>query len=345
MLLKNSKRFRNLAFSAFVMILIFSSCEKLKIYDDGVECRAVLALKFVYDYNIKYADAFPHEVKSMNVWAFDSDTGDLVWSEAMSNEMLAETGYVLETPLGDGKYDFVTWCGLPDSPEFTLGSYTPANKEELDVYLTAMQENAGISDREFSGLYHGMEMNVEFRIPKNRHIYKEVTLNVMKDTKNVRVLLQHLDGSPIKEEDFEAKIEARNGYLDWNNDVLENTSPVVYTPWGVKYGVTGSDNGSRAITSISTLLFEMSTSRLMRDRDVYLTITRKTDDTEIIHINLADYFIMVKGHYGVMTDQEYLDRQDDYSIMFFIDENNNWYRAQGIYINSWVVVPPQDENV
>ena len=46
-----------------------------------------------------------------------------------------------------------------------------------------------------------------------------------------------------------------------------------------------------------------------------------------------------------MTDQEYLDRQDDYSILFFIDASNNWYMAGGIYINSWAVVPPQNENM
>ena len=27
-----------------------------------------------------------------------------------------------------------------------------------------------------------------------------------------------------------------------------------------------------------------------------------------------------------MTDQEYLDRQDDYSITFILDRNNNWDR-------------------
>ena len=43
-----------------------------------------------------------------------------------------------------------------------------------------------------------------------------------------------------------------------------------------------------------------------------------------------------------MSNQEYLDRQDEYSLTFFIDKNYNWYSQIGIYINSWHVVPKQD---
>ncbi|MDE7180420.1 MAG: FimB/Mfa2 family fimbrial subunit [Muribaculaceae bacterium] len=43
-----------------------------------------------------------------------------------------------------------------------------------------------------------------------------------------------------------------------------------------------------------------------------------------------------------MGEQEYLDRQDDYSMHFILDQNNNWYKAAGVFINSWAVVPPQD---
>lgn len=38
-----------------------------------------------------------------------------------------------------------------------------------------------------------------------------------------------------------------------------------------------------------------------------------------------------------MDDQEYLDRQDSYNLVFFLDEKANWL-ATTIYINSWRVV-------
>ena len=45
-----------------------------------------------------------------------------------------------------------------------------------------------------------------------------------------------------------------------------------------------------------------------------------------------------------MSDQEYLDRQDEYNMTFFLDENNRWL-ATTIIINSWrVVLNPTDLN-
>ena len=58
----------------------------------------------------------------------------------------------------------------------------------------------------------------------------------------------------------------------------------------------------------------------------------------MVSIPVIDYCLLVKGHYDrAMTDQEYLDRQDEYSMVFFLDANNRWL-AQQIYINSWRVI-------
>ena len=65
----------------------------------------------------------------------------------------------------------------------------------------------------------------------------------------------------------------------------------------------------------------------------------------IVHLPFIDYCILVKGkHREEMSNQEYLDRLDEYSLTFFIDKDKNWYTAAGININSWHVVPPQEED-
>ena len=38
-----------------------------------------------------------------------------------------------------------------------------------------------------------------------------------------------------------------------------------------------------------------------------------------------------------MSDQEFLDREDDYVMTLFLDENNEWLSSQ-ILIHSWMVV-------
>jgi hypothetical protein len=43
-----------------------------------------------------------------------------------------------------------------------------------------------------------------------------------------------------------------------------------------------------------------------------------------------------------MTDQEYLDRQDDFTFTFFLDSDMRWLDAS-IIINSWTVVVREKE--
>ena len=68
------------------------------------------------------------------------------------------------------------------------------------------------------------------------------------------------------------------------------------------------------------------------------------DDDIVARVPVIDYSLLVKGHYEDMPDQEYLDRQDDYSMVFFLDDEMRWIDAY-IYVNAWMVVPPQDTEI
>ena len=75
----------------------------------------------------------------------------------------------------------------------------------------------------------------------------------------------------------------------------------------------------------------------MTDHRPILTISNKAGET-VLSIPLIDYCLLVKGNYNRnMSDQEYLDRQDEYNMTFFLDENDRWVNST-IYINSWKVV-------
>ena len=315
------------------------------VTDDLEPCPAQLRIKFVYDYNIKWGDAFAHEVSSVNVWAFEPG-GGLVWSGSASGEALATGDFYLETPLTDGRYDFVAWCGLQGSDAFDLATYTPASREELEVTMRTLEEEGRhVSRQRLSGLFHASMDDVGYEIDPVNPTLKIVTAPLMKDTKDFRVLLQHLDGSEIEDRDFTVCIEIpNNSEYAWDNTLLPSQT-VSYLPWNVRYGQTsGSGGDSRAMTDVSSLLFELSTGRLMEGAKAVLTVHRNWDDRDIIRIPLIEYLLLVKGHYGDISDQEYLDRQDEYTMTFFIDPNSNWYAAGGIYINGWAVVPPQDQD-
>lgn len=343
MLSKNFSKKLHLISVAMAASTAMTGCSL--IHEDIPACPAQLKVRFVYDCNLKFADAFAHEVKSVNVWAFDS-TGAPVWSGSASGEALGEDGFELVTPLLEGTYDFISWCGLEGNDDCTLQNYTPASKEELELRLNTISEDGlNVINTRIPGFFHGSTTDVGFEVDPGNPTYKTVTIPLMKDSKDIRIMLQHIDGSAIDNRDFTVTITDANSWMAWNNNIIPGCPTVSYRPWNIKYGqVTAPRATSRDITSVSSLLFELSTGRLMENSGAMLTIHRNWDDRDVIRIPLIEFLLLVKGHYGDLTDQEYLDRQDDYSIVFFIDQHSNWYEAAGIFINDWAVVPPQSED-
>lgn len=343
MIIYNLSRKTIISFAAIGCMIFTTGCS---LINENLEpCPQELRLSFKQDY-LKETDAFKTEVNSINIWAFDSE-GHPVWSGSASGPELKEDGFYLPTPLQEGKYDFVAWCGLKDNENFNLATYTPVSKTDLEVKLKSIEEDGKhISRSHLQGLYHGMLENVNYSADPTQPTVKDVTVSLMKDTKDIRIMLQHLDGSEIDNKDFSVTITDANGEYAWNNDLI-GAETVTYCPWNIKYGIVTAPDAekqeTRDITTVASLMFELSTGRLMTDSHAILTIHRNWDDRDIIRIPLIDYLLLIRGYYGNISDQEYLDQQDDYSIVFFIDPASNWYLAAGIYINGWAVVPPQSQ--
>ncbi len=328
-----------------VAALAMGGCSSL-IYDDLDECPAGLQLRFVFDYNLLKADAFATQVTSVNVWAFDA-TGAFVWSGEAQGEPLTQPGYIMETPLGEGTYDFVAWCGLEDNADFNLATYKPASKQELEVKLKMLESDGlNVSSSHFRGLYNGVVTGVDYVVDPLKPSVMTVTVPLIKDTNDIVVMLANEDGTPLDRNDFTVTFSYADSYLAWDNAVMAESPEVTYQPWSTMYGETTLAPRGEADAVRSTLLYELSTSRLMEGGRAYLDVVRNTDGVTIIHVPLIEYFLLEKGNrYNQFGKQEYLDRRDDYSALFFIDKEKNWYIAGAIYINSWAIVPPQSEQM
>ena len=190
-----------------------------------------------------------------------------------------------------------------------------------------------------------MKLCYEYKVDPLQNTVETVTIPLIKDTNDIVVMLVNEDLSPINQDDFTVRFTYADSWLDWNNTVQTASPVVTYEPWSTLYGETSINNSisNTSQTIRSTLMFELSTSRLMKGGDAYLDVYRNEDNVRIIHVPLIEYFLLEKGNrYDRFGDQEYLDRRDDYSALFFINKDKNWYMAGGIYINSWVIVPPQN---
>jgi hypothetical protein len=317
-------------------LLTTASCEDW-IYDNA-DC-GTFKVKFVYDRNMKYVDAFATSVSSVGLYAYD-DNGELAYSTYVSGARLAAADFSIPLDLPEGHYTLVAWCEDGDRESYSYSApvenVTRAGNRLTDMTCSIDfdrdREEGNVIDHDLNALFHGMA-EMEVSATPGEHV---TTIYLTKDTHNVRVLLEKIDGEPLYPEDFDIKIIDDNGVLAYDNSVVGGEF-LNYRPW-YKDSYTSRD------TETPTALYaEMTIGRMMSDHNARLVVNRADNGENIINLPLYRYALLVKGFYNsTMTDQEYLDRQDDFTFTFFLDSDMRWLDAS-IIINSWTVVVREKE--
>jgi hypothetical protein len=318
-----------------------SSCKEGFIYEGEGDCGTYYNIEFKYDYNMKFADAFANEVKSVALYVFDSENRLVEAIFEQDAEKLATDGFSIPLELESGKYELVAWAGLENEESFDLMADVEigkTTKEELQVALKTTAE--AVVENDLKPLYHGA-MTLDYTSEPGT--FTE-TMSLVKDTNVFRVVLQQMADVLVADK-FRYEITADNGLLDWNNDVLANET-ITYKPWSVTSGVAdvAPDYGTNATRAdqVSVVVAEFTTSRLIDGQSPILTIYNIEENERVLSIPVADYALLVKGNYNAqMSNQEYLDRQDEYNMTFFLDEDVRWLSAS-IIVNSWRVVLNSD---
>lgn len=308
------------------------------ITDDFAECPNEYELKIIFDRNMLFADAFASQVKSVDIKVFDSETGREVYSFADQGAALESPDYRVSLPVPPGSYDILCWAGMAEGNSFGYADPTADFLEHQNVLLNT---DNGISSRRLDNLYHGLSRGVTF-VDNNTIGSTQVqtaTMYLTKDTNRVYVMLLNLDGTQMRESDFTFSISSANAEMDYENSVAA-ARKVTYQPWSVSPILSETDNSASPLQS--ALAAEFSVARLTDGSSSRLDVHRVADGERIISIPLERNLLLYKGeYYSFMSDQEFLDRQDDYVVTFILDKNNNWDRAAMIYINNWATPPVQ----
>ena len=100
---------------AVLPLFAFVSCDSF-VYDYEGDCSVTYRLKFRYDKNLKWADAFANEVSSVHVYAFDP-SGVLVWQKAEQVDPATAENYSMLLDLPADDYNLLAWCGLQNDGE------------------------------------------------------------------------------------------------------------------------------------------------------------------------------------------------------------------------------------
>lgn len=328
------------------------SCEK--IYDYEGDCDPHWQVKFVYDYNMKFADAFPGPmgVGSVRLYVFDAASGRLV----LEKDAVAGSGgfgkdYVM--PMEDltpGRYRFVAWCGWESNPAFAGGSVPGTYDPGATAWSLSGKVLVGTADdRRLGALYYGDAGVVEITAEQGTHT---VTVPLVKDVNDFTVILQHRS-KPLDPQDFEVTITDDNGTLLWDNAVAGGTDPLDYRAWEVRQGTAEETIDELGIPTVenNVLVSYLTTSRLVTGRpgQPWLTVTQKSTGRRVFDFPLLPYLLMgyhrapLDAHNNPyrMEDQEYLDREDTWGMHFILDDElsgrGGWHAFE-LHLLAWHVV-------
>lgn len=364
----NNNWFKLVCFSA-IALTTMSSCIKEDM-DDCPPAISKVALQFDYTYNVKQADAFAAEVKNINVYAFD-ENGKFFDSYIESREKF-ETGHTMEiTGLKDGKYTFVCLArdrqvmsrAEDDEMEFSFASLTPG-VSSIDDLTERMGKDNGEeikNDKEFAALYTA-KTQVDFqRLNQNGNEGTVVTstLSLMKCTKTYRIVLlpYENDQADFKPENFDVRIEGSAAWLDHNGEKVKNEG-ITYLP----YNMERRANYDGAHTEVNeepvdqALIYDLSSSRMFERQSDRRAVRdgdkSKYDDKRIIITDLRDkdhpielfnhslpWFLALCGEKVNQNwdDQEYLDREDHYVLMFYVSDKRDYNMITKVNVNGWNV--------
>lgn len=317
-----------------------------------------VSLSFKYDYNIKEADAFTAEVKNVNVYVFD-EYGKFYDTYVETSEKFSKDYKMDISDLRDGKYSFVclarnrsltSRADDEDEMEFSFTTLTPGVSTINDLTEKMGKE---VNDKNFAALY--TTRNIKQIEIKSNEKEVEDTIDLMKCTKNYRIVLlpYNNDQPDFTPENFDVRINGSAGYLDHEGKKVQNEA-ITYLPYSQRLATNGGDQTEVEGKPIDkALVYDLSSSRMFERKDDssknYASQNKEFDDKRIVitdkRINKVifdhslPWFLALCGEHDdkVWGDQEYLDRQDHYTLTFYVPDGRDYSLDAEFKVNGWVM--------
>lgn len=372
-LIKNTAKATAFLAGMMLMTTTLTSCDQ--VYDNDMEdCEPGVSLRFVYEYNMLRANAFPSEVDCITVLVFDS-TGNYVKSLTETSDALMDLGYKMPVHLEPGSYHLVVYGGLTCedakfdfAPEW-LQSRAGAGTVD-DIKVTLPTDAEGVSqtmlhniEERTGGLYFGtLDLSIDELEDFNGVNRRTETVYMMKNTNTISIMLEEL-GIPDQMDvnDYRFRIIDDNFVLDGTNAKITTENKKSYKPYysntilmgyvdpNYRDGTLAEEEEDRPV---QVAMAEFSTSRLfekhMQTARLVISTTKNQQDGQekvLIDIPFITYLTAartlgaswIKGdpEKGITPNQEYLDRESNWNLMFFLNQDR-WINTV-FRVNSWIV--------
>lgn len=332
-----------------VLIPVLAGCSA--VFDDSDCVSSYNLVRFTFDHNLKFTDVFDHEFRSaesgVSLIVFDAESGEIVKRiDALHSELTDNNELALD--IAPGRYHLLVWGG-EHTKSFDLADETKVLSDfHLKLRRDVDEASESHVNKRVMPLFHGLLMDLElpWASPSKPN---RVTVPLVKDTNTFRIVLQQLSSDePMLPKDFAITMTDNNGWLNSDNS-LRTDCRLTYHPFHTASGsadinkdINNPDKDKKATTGnsgkVSAIMAEVTLSRLMDKSGTNLTIVNTRDGKTVLSINTLEWVEIMKGYdYASMDFQNYLDRQDEYNMTFFLDGERKWISTT-VIINNWRIV-------
>lgn len=306
------------------VVALFSSCDWVN--DDLSDCPTGTWLKISYTYNILNVDAASTQVGDITILAFDKN--DKYVDRLDVDSITLHQGYcMVKVPFPEGTYHLLVWGGISDYL-YQLPNLKAEQTERKSLNISLACDEKNQSDRKLKALFHSSLENITIS-----EEYQVVTAELVKNTNYFSCILQDEDKLPLRQEDFAFTLESGNGVIDYTNTPV-GTTPVCYLPYRQEVSVMSEQ--------IPVIHARLNTLRIMKGDETTLSIKYIPSGETILRLPLTQYLLLSKTYpdnIGDIGDQEYLDRQDSYTLLFFIRSSTTGIPriCPRMEVNGWII--------
>jgi hypothetical protein len=302
---------------------LITSCTWVK---DDEDCDYGFWLNLHYTYNILDVEAAPEYIDEVSIYIYDTTGNYVKRIDVSQQDLKAKNHRVLVEGLDEGDYQFVVWSGINKSQYAIMNDRTKMQDFRLSLAGSSLNSAIKLPD-----LYYGKLSTVHYdEVHAVHDVYmikntNELACGIVTLSKDVK----------FEPDEFTMKIVSANGTMDVQ-DSLVSDKLITYEPYKQDTVTINDDQNNRKLHGIES---SISTLRLMEKTDSRLILEKKSTGQQLVNISFPEFIGMVGPLYTnlgrPLTVQEYLDRQDFFSIIFILSEDLN--QLLDIQINSWRV--------
>ena len=320
-----------------------SSCNSL--YDDLQPCEPPAAsINLTFTMNMDFQDLFNRDVHCVDLYVFKKGgtlAGEYHAENTKSTRAVASTIYLQLEP---GVYEAVVYGGMScslSSFDKLFAENSSLTKKDLEVALNTSfyfdnSDETG-DPQEHLADHSALQIHDHFYGSIDEFSIGEigstpVTIDLTRNTNVIYVNMKNKDNTDIDINDYRVYIVDDNNTMDDTND-LTQSGLIAYRPYD-KTNFVDSNNIPWAKSSFTV-------SRLHTSNDPELVVINKEigdSKPTLSGLNLMPYIMEAKAQLAPsMDDQEFLDRQYEWTVDVTLDVVNSTWVSITVKVNDWEV--------